>query len=100
MLEMVEDELETFWRDEYLEVTAGVAVVPFSFGSFPVLFGKARNLTGLVIYDEIQKYLQESPKDNFWPCWEMNDHDIVRGKNHIILEMYENGILELKYSFN
>ena len=92
MLEMVEDELETFWRDEYLEETAGVAVVPFSFGSFPVLFGKARNLTGLVIYDEIQKYLQESPKDNFWPCWEMNDHDIVRGKNYILTaNIFESG---------
>ena len=79
MLEMVEDGLENVWRDIYLNYTAGVAVVPFSFGSFPVIFGQHRNLTGLVLYEEIQNYLLESPENNFWPCWEMNDHDIVRG---------------------
>ena len=49
MLEMVEDGLENVWRDIYLNYTAGVAVVPFSFGSFPVIFGQHRNLTGLVL---------------------------------------------------
>ena len=78
MLEMVEDGFINEWSQIYLNHTTGIAVVPFSFGSFPVQYGINKNLTGLILYEDIQKYLFDN--DNFWPCWEMNDHDIVRGE--------------------
>ena len=63
------------WSDFFL---CPIAVVPYSFGSFPVQYGTHKNLTGLILYEDIQKYLFDN--ENIWPCWEMNDHDIVKGE--------------------
>ena len=84
MLEMLEDDMseadQVDYQALYHNATSGIAVVPYSFGHFPVIFGRHRNLTGDLLHEEVKNYLEESNGDNAWPCWEMNDHDLVKGR--------------------
>lgn len=79
---MLEEEFGDSWRYTYRKELSGIAVVPFSFGSFHLdAFGQKRNLTGNLLYKEIVSYLQEldNPQTS-WPSWEMNDQDTEIGK--------------------
>ena len=79
LIEMLENESSDFYLDFYRNATTGVAMLPFSFGHFPIKYGHQRNLTGDVLYHEIYNYWTELPNENSWPCWEMNDHDAEQG---------------------
>ncbi len=37
------------------------------------------------MFEDIQNYLKEAPLDSGWPCWEMNDHEIVKGDFIILI---------------
>lgn len=76
---MLEDDFSDSYRIFYRNVTSGIAVVPFSFGNFPLIYDQEKGLTGNILYQEIADYWNELPQENSWPCWEMNDHDAVKG---------------------
>jgi hypothetical protein len=76
---MLENDFVAVFRDVFREYTAGIAVVPFSFGTIPLEFGFDGNINGDLLYHKIQSYLNEAPIETGWPCWEMNDHDTVKG---------------------
>ena len=48
--------------DDFHNKTAGIAVVPFSFGTVK-LHHKNEEITGTLIYEEIKGYMEEAPEE-------------------------------------
>lgn len=76
---MLDNEYVEVYRDIFHDRSAGIAVVPFSFGTIPIEYGFEGELTGNRIHKEIIEYYDESPREDSWPCWEMHDHEMVKG---------------------
>ncbi len=51
----------------------------FSQLSFQLRINFGTELTGNVLFEDIQAYLNEADLETGWPSWEMNDHENVKG---------------------
>ena len=61
MLEMTENQYKHIF-DDFHNQTAGIAVVPFSFGTVK-LHHRNEEITGTLIYEEIKGYMEEAPEE-------------------------------------
>ena len=75
-----------------MNVTSGEVI-----GTYVHIHFRDPFLSGGDVYTAIHKYLEELPKnferENIWPCWETNNHDMVS----VFQESERDGIITRKY---